>query len=122
MPNALLIHGCCDEDEYFNEQVPSPSNSHWFPWLQKQLLMCGIETQTPEMPVPYRPDYASWRKEFERFDVGPDTVLVGHSCGGGFLVRWLSEHPVKISQLILIAPWLDPNHRKTIDFFDAMSL
>lgn len=27
---------------------------------------------------------------------------------GGFLVRWLSEHEVKVGQVILVAPWLDP--------------
>jgi len=44
---------------------------------------------------------------------------VGHSCGGGFLLRWLSEHPdIKVDKVILVAPWLDPTRRKTIDFFD----
>lgn len=118
MKNAILIHGCCDKKEYFSDKYPSLSNSHWFPWLQKQLLMKGIFTQTPEMPKPYEPDYNEWKKEFERFDIHEDTFLVGHSCGGGFLIRWLSENKIHVNKLILVAPWLDPNSRRTDNFFD----
>jgi predicted alpha/beta hydrolase family esterase len=46
---------------------------------------------------------------------------VGHSCGGGFLVRWLSENKdKKVGKVVLVAPWLDPNKTKgkDNDFFD----
>lgn len=115
---ALIVHGTCGKREYFSDKYPSLSNSHWFPWLQKQLLKKGIFTQTPEMPEAVFPDYEKWRKEFERFDVDADTFLIGHSCGGGFLVRWLSANKTKPFKLILVAPWLDPERKKTADFFD----
>lgn len=118
MNNALLIHGSCDRKEYFDDKFPSLSNNHWLPWLQKQLLIKDIFTQTPEMPEAYKPDYEKWRREFERFDINAETVLVGHSCGGGFLVRWLSENKVKVKKLMLVAPWLDPSRKRTTDFFD----
>jgi hypothetical protein len=118
MKNAIIIHGTCSEEEYFNDQYPSLSNSHWFPWLQKQLLIKGIFTQTPEMPEAYKPDYEKWKNEFERFNINEETILIGHSCGGGFLVRWLSENKVKINKIILVAPWLDPQREKTTSFFD----
>lgn len=118
MKNAILLHGTPDKEEYFSDKYPSSSNSHWFPWLQKQLLIKGIVTQTPEIPDAYKPEYEKWKKEFERFDVGRNTILVGHSCGGGFLIRWLTENKVKADKLILVAPWLDPDRRKTTDFFE----
>lgn len=119
MKTAILIHGTCDKDEYFSEEYPSLSNSHWFPWLQKQLLMKGVATATPDMLNAYQPDYKIWKKELERFDITPETVLVGHSCGGGFLVRWLSENKeVKVGKVVLVAPWLDPNKKKDPNFFD----
>lgn len=118
MPNAILVHGMPDRDEYYAPSQPSASNAHWFPWLQNQLLIAGIAAATPEMPLAYAPDYPVWAREFERFDVRPDTILVGHSCGGGFLVRWLSEHPdVHVARVVLVAPWLDPEG-KTAGFFD----
>lgn len=118
MKNAILIHGTCDKDEYFDDQYPSLSNSHWFPWLQKQLLIKGVHTDTPEMPDAHTPEYSKWKREFDRFDVNEDTILVGHSCGGGFLLRWLSENPIKVDKVVLVAPWLDPDRDKTTDFFE----
>ncbi|HEU5122081.1 MAG TPA: alpha/beta hydrolase [Candidatus Saccharimonadales bacterium] len=119
MRTAILLHGKPDKDEYYSGEYPSASNSHWFPWLQKQLLIREIAAHTPEIPHCYNPDYSVWRKEFERFDITSETFLVGHSCGGGFIVRWLSEHPeVTVGKVILVAPWLDPNRDDTTDFFD----
>jgi hypothetical protein len=118
MKNAILIHGTCDKEEYFDTEEPSLSNAHWFPWLQKQLLVNNIPCQTPEIPDSHIPIYEKWKREFERFDVNENTILVGHSCGAGFLLRWLSENKIKIDKLILVAPWLDPERSKTTDFFE----
>ncbi len=109
MKNAYILHGCCDRQEYRSEQYPSPSNAHWIPWLQKQLLMKGYGCQTPEMPTPYKPTYDEWKNVFDVFPVDEETSLIGHSCGGGFLLKWLQEsRKVKIDKLILVAPWRDP--------------
>lgn len=119
MPNAILIHGTPGREEYIDPKAPSPSNAHWLPWLQKQLLIRGIETQTPEMPIAYQPDYDPWRKEFERCLICEETLLVGHSCGGGFLVRWLSENPRHVARVVLVAPWMDPDRNHCVaGFFD----
>lgn len=118
MKNAILLHGTCDKDEYFDDNYPSLSNSHWFPWLQKQLLIKGIHTETPEMPDAYMPEYSKWKKNFEKYYINEETLLVGHSCGGGFLVRWLSENDIKVDRVVLVAPWLDPERVQTTDFFE----
>ena len=110
MKNAILVHGWADKKEFYDPQYPTASNSHWFPWLTKQLMIHDIYTVAPEMPKGFYPEYAIWKKELERFDITPDTSLVGHSCGGGFLVRWLSESPEKnVGKVILVAPWLGIN-------------
>jgi uncharacterized protein len=121
MKNAIIIHGTSDKDEYYSPEYPSASNFHWLPWLQKQLLIKDIHAVTPEMPNGYLPNYTVWKREFERFDITPDTILVGHSCGGGFLVRWLSENTEReVGKVVLVAPWLDPNKTKgdDNDFFN----
>ena len=109
MKNAIILHGKPDpgQKEYYNPNFPSPSNSHWLPWLQKQLLIHDIAAQTPEMPNAWKPEYEIWQKEFERYETTPETILVGHSCGAGFIVRWLSEHPdIKVGKIVLVAPSL----------------
>ncbi len=117
--SALIIHGAPNADECFDPGVPSPSNHHWLPWLQKQLIVRGYEAHTPEIPYPYEPHYPTWKREFERYSLNHETILVGHSCGGGFLVRWLSENPsVVVGKVLLVAPWIDIERSRTTDFFD----
>ncbi|NQT49201.1 alpha/beta hydrolase [Candidatus Kuenenbacteria bacterium] len=119
MKNAIILHGTCDKEEYYSDEYPSASNSHWIPWLQKQLIIKDIETCTPEMFKSYAPDYSLWKSEFEKNVINEKTILVGHSCGGGFLIRWLSENKnVKIGKVILVAPWLDPENTRNNNFFE----
>ncbi len=119
MARVILLHGKPDEDEYFDDTQPSVSNSHWFPWLQKELIVRGHSVQTPEVLNSYLPVYDTWRDEFERNVTGEPLMLVGHSCGGGFLLRWLSENTdAKVQKLVLVAPWLDPGKTLTTCFFD----
>lgn len=117
MKNAIIVHGWNSTTEYFSDAL-SPSNRHWLPWLQKQLLTKGILTQTPEMPQPYKPQYDLWKAEFEKFKPESANILVGHSCGGGFLTRWLSESKSSHETVVLVAPWLDPFREETTDFFE----
>lgn len=118
MKTAIILHGMPSKKEYFDPASASPSGNHWLPWTQRQLILRGILAQTPEMPEPYAPDYEKWRALFERFAIDEETMLIGHSCGAGFLVRWLSENKVKVGKVALIAPWLNLDREYDIDFFD----
>lgn len=118
MKKAYILHGCCDKEEYLSDEYPSPSNFHWLPWLQKQLLVQGYSCQTPEMPDPYKGDFSAWKSIFDAFLIDDQTSLIGHSCGGGFLLRWLSENEKTIDKLILVAPSLDL-HKKYGDFLQG---
>ncbi len=91
MKNAILVHGWAKKAEFLDTSQPTSSNAHWLPWLTKQLMVNGIHTVALEMPNSYYPEYHIWKQELERFTIGPETTLVGHSCGGGFIVRWLSR-------------------------------
>lgn len=122
MKNAILIPGRPDRDQHYDPNRASNSEDFWFSWLKRQLILNDIYTISIEPPMPFRPRYDEWVKEFERCDVTPDTLLVGHSCGGGFLVRYLSEHKdLRVGKVILVAPWMNPDNdpiSDTADFFD----
>ncbi len=119
MKNAILLHGRPGKAEYYDSTIPSASNAHWFPWLQKQLLIKDIKANTPEVPKAYDPQWDLWVKEVERFKIGLDTILVGHSTGGGFWIRYLSEHPnLKVGKVVLVAPYLDVEKESIPEFFD----
>lgn len=110
MKNAIIIHGVPSEKEYYDSNIDSPSNSHWLPWLQKQLLVHDILAQTPEMPFPFLPNFEDWEKIINKFDINEETTLIGHSGGAGFLVKYLSLNKIKVKKVILVAPWINPEH------------
>ncbi len=117
MKTAVIIHGYNDKSEYLDQSRPAPSNDHWLPWIQRRLLLKGVLAQTPEMPGFYKPNYKKWKDLLEKLTPDENTILIGHSCGGGFLVRWLSETKIKVGKVVLVAPWLDPKDTLKSDFF-----
>ena len=117
MKKAYILHGCFEENDYLDRTRPSPSNTDWFPWLQKQLLLKGYLCQTPEMPAPHRPDYEAWASVFGGYPIDRDTTLIAHSCGCGFLLRLLCDKKLRAERLVLVAPWLDLG-RSRGDFLD----
>ncbi len=120
MKNAIILHGKPSKERYYDTTFPASSNYYWLPWLQKQLIVQDILAVTPEVPNSWLADYPTWKKEFERFDVTNETILVGHSCGGGFILRWLSEHPdVTVERVVLAATWLNPKKLEEMgEFFN----
>ncbi|MDD2324887.1 MAG: alpha/beta hydrolase [Alphaproteobacteria bacterium] len=109
MKTALILHGICDEHEYYEMDFPSPSNAHWIPWLQQKFLRDGRLCQALEMPTPPTPNYQEWCNVFNQVKIQQDTIIVAHSAGCGFILKWMTAHPeVSFSLLVLVAPWLDP--------------
>lgn len=123
MKNAIILHGGPSEEEYYDPEAPSMSNAHWIPWLQGQLLKHDLAAATPEVPRSFDRNWAVWNREVERFDIGPETILIGHSTGAGFFVKYLSIHTdLRVSNVILVAPWLDPDREYTKNFFDDFQI
>jgi uncharacterized protein len=125
MKNAIIVHGKPSQREYAIARSLGikASKFHWLGWLGKQLRKNGYEVWAPEMPKPYAPDWDTWVKEVEKAKIGPQTLLVGHSCGGGFWVKYLSLHKdLKVGKVILVAPWLDPDGDETQGFFNDFKI
>lgn len=101
MKKCIIIHGCPDDSS------DKTYNQHWLPWLTNELQESWIETFLPNFHEPRVPDYNIFKNEFEKYIIDSETVLIWHSCGWAFLVRWLSENNIKFEKLILVAPWKD---------------
>lgn len=117
MKKVIILHGMPSKEEFFDPASKSPSKDHWLSWLKEKLLNERIAVKAPELPVPYAPVYEQWKEMFEKFSVDKETALVGHSCGAGFLVRYLSENKVHVGKVILVAPWIDPDLNRAPEFF-----
>jgi hypothetical protein len=107
--NCIIIHGCPSDKEKALNPETRTYDKHWIPWTKRTLEEQGIKTETPMMPEPWAPDYEKFKQEFEKYEVNEDSVLIGHSCGTTFLVRWLADSKQKISKLILVSPWFVAN-------------
>lgn len=117
MKQVIIIHGIPEnKEEYDNQQVPC-SELHWYPWIKNKLGELEILCTVPEFPNPVNPFYNEWFSLLDHEKITNEVILIGHSCGAGFLLRFLSEKPhIQINKLILVAPWLDSeNYLKELD-------
>lgn len=108
--NVIIVHGSNSSEEEAKKGKPE-NKRHWMPWLKKILEKDDIDVSNKLYPRDWNPHYTDWKKEFEKNKIDENSILVGHSAGCAFLLRWLGEKKKKVSKLILIAPAVIPSER-----------
>jgi hypothetical protein len=112
----LLIHGGTtykSYDEYFESlknKIPKLewilSRRDWKNELQDQLGE-NFSVYAPQMPNKQNSQYEEWKILFEKIVdlLDENFILIGHSLGGAFLAKYLSENNVnkKIKKTFLVA-------------------
>lgn len=81
MKTVFIFHGTGGSPE-----------GNWFPWLKKELEARGCWVYVPRFPHPENHHLSDWLevlKKYEKDIVDEDTIFVGHSLGGLFLLRVL---------------------------------
>lgn len=94
--SAFMIHG-----------YGASSDSNFFPWALIEMNKIGFEAYNLDMPSTENPVYSEWKKYFEKNyadKVDEKSVLIGHSLGGSFILRYLAETEQKVDLVILVAP------------------
>ncbi len=115
----IFIHGgeSFDTDEEFYEYLRhcefdpyQPERKRWRDKIASDLEETH-ESHFLRMPNAMYADYNAWAIWFEKMIpfMRAGVILVGHSLGGGFLLRYLTENqlPVTVAQLHLVAPCID---------------
>jgi len=99
--------------EYLKNKTYNPFEKHksWRDWVGWALSE-DFEIMEPTMPNKQRAQYMAWSIWFEKLFPhlnDQKLVMIGHSLGGLFLAKYLSEHtfPKHIHQLHLVAPVFD---------------
>lgn len=118
--NCVIVHGCPSDVEKAMNPKTRTYDKHWLPWIKKELEKKGIATFVPLMPKPWNPNYLNWKEKFDKEKVDGGTILIGHSCGCAFLIRWLGETKRKVKKLILVAPAkiIEEDNQDIKDFYD----
>jgi predicted alpha/beta hydrolase family esterase len=91
MRNIFIFHGTMGHP-----------GENWFPWLKGELEGLGCNVIVPQFPTPENQTPETWfmaLKQYEGF-LGPDTILVGHSLGGTFLLRVLEKYQAKAAFIV----------------------
>lgn len=119
-------------DEYFSylqnykiESLEYFRRKGWKPFLEKGLGE-NHEVILPNMPCKENAKYAEWKIWFEKIIpfLEDDVVLIGHSLGGKFIAKYLSEETFskKILATILVATPFNRSRREHADFILPNSL
>jgi len=116
MKRIILVHGSPTKEEFLKNST-SPANAHWFPWLKEKAKNFNLNFFALDYPRPYDPIYEEWVNLFSTQIVDKNSILIGHSAGAGFLLRFLSENRnIVVNKVILVAPWLDPKKELNTSF------
>lgn len=81
MKRVFIIHG-----------LQGTPNTHWKPWLKRELESKGFEVSMPQMPNSAFPSLFDWIETL-KYSVGTvdeNTYFVGHSLGCITIVRYLA--------------------------------
>lgn len=94
MTNVFIFHGTGGYPE-----------ENWFPWLKQELGKLGCNVIVPQFPTPKNQTLDNWLnilKNYGQF-YNKNTILVGHSLGGAFLLRVLERHDIKVKAAFIVA-------------------
>lgn len=130
MQQIIVIHGGTtfkDYDSYLQSLSQKKLDINRFiytpKWKEKLQDVLGNEYQVllPSMPNSTNARYSEWKIWFEHISslFAHDCIIIGHSLGGIFLAKYLSENtlPVKIKATILVAaPYDDESAEDLSDF------
>ncbi len=95
MQNVFIFHG--------TEGYPE---ENWFPWLKQQLESKGCQVFVPQFPSPpvVPAKISEWfevLKSYEQY-INEDTIFIGHSLGGLFLLRILEQTDQKCRAAVFV--------------------
>lgn len=123
--NIVFCHGAMGPKFDWNTRTYD-ANGWWSDWLQFYTeFEHDVITQKPYFPHAHvlLMKYEEWEHIMDHQEITPDTVLVGHSAGGGFVLKYLALHPeLRVRQVVLVAPYLDIEDFQPFGFYRGFDL
>lgn len=94
MKTAFIIHGFHGDTTYT-----------FGPWLKKFLEEKGFFVLMPEFPIRSESSFAKWSAILDTYKnyFNSETILVSHSIGNPFIIRYLYENNLKIKTYMSVA-------------------
>ena len=105
--NIIIFHGTGGNPQ-----------GNWFPWLKKRLTKSGHKVFVPKFPTPEGQSLKSWLNiliDYKKY-INNESILIGHSLGGLFLLRVLERLNQPIYAAFFVAA---PVGVKPIRYYDS---
>jgi predicted alpha/beta hydrolase family esterase len=96
--NVIIVHGAYGYPE-----------ENWFAWLKNNLEKEEITCSVPQLPTPQNQHLRTWLADFEQAvgeEINERTILIGHSLGAAFILRWLEQYHGVIFSAILVGAFI----------------
>jgi len=92
--NAFIFHGTAGKPE-----------ENWFPWAKNALEQEGIPVIVPQFPTPEGESLKAWFKvlDAQKAKIEPNSLLIGHSKGGMFLLKVLERLDKPIDTAVFVS-------------------
>lgn len=98
---VIIVHG-----------YEASPGANWFPWLQAELQVQGIDVTVVPLPAPDEPETAAWENAVSAALGVPDggAAIVAHSLGAITALRVLAAlpEPWELGVLVLVAGFVEP--------------
>ena len=93
MKNYFVIHA-----------LGRTAEDYWYSSIKEWATTSGYNCYTPTLPPMDNMSYSTWAAEFDKYSkfLNKDSVVIGHSTGCIFLVKYLMEHNIKVAKYISV--------------------
>ncbi|EKD45982.1 MAG: hypothetical protein ACD_69C00061G0001 [uncultured bacterium] len=108
--NVIVIHGAYGYPE-----------ENWFGWMMRKLKEVHVDCYVPAFPTPKNQSLKNWLNVFSQYYesiINKKTILIGHSLGAAFVLRWLEKTDRQVFSAILVGAFLG---KVGIDKFDRIN-
>lgn len=91
---------------------------NWFPWLKEALEKKELHVIVPKFPTPEGQSLASWIEVLNKYKeyINEETIFVGHSLGGMFLLKVLEQLEKPVYAAFFVAA---PVGVRPIKYYDS---
>lgn len=93
---------------FINHGYMGSNVENWFPWFKNQVDSEDNLCIIPQYPIDRdKHFYNYWKKVIDVYDdfgyINNDTILIGHSSGCAFTIKYLIEKNVRVDKLVLVS-------------------
>lgn len=104
MKNVILIHSY--NADTFESFAPS---------IEKMCVENNIPYIAPKFPIRQEATFEGWEEIFNKCDINEDSIIIAHSLGTQFIIKYLAKNSIKISTYISVAGFINYEGRKDLE-------